>query len=230
LIIKYASALIAVVYVLGAPPGVQAQNSVDVVEISKELSRATPDLDATTSVMWMPAEFWALMASMNGSTAEDLAEIRETLKPFNVFVATDGTYGVFGGTKAKPASEIRASIRLVMETGKIVSPLDLDNVGSDMKSFVNSFIPAFLTEAVGDEADDYVTVVFPRETESGETIADPTSEGSFAIVIGERIFRWRTPIAGFVPPKYCPIDGEAMSGAWKFCPWHGAELEERPPE
>jgi hypothetical protein len=185
-------------------------------------------MDASTAVMWLPAEFWAFSVSMGGGTDEEVEEVLEVLSPYTLFLVTDGTIGVFGGVTNKSTDELVASVTLVSPDGALVRPLADSELSADMGSFVRNVVPLFLTELMGNFAENYVAVVFPGETITSGRLADSTVDGSVTLNVGERSFRWRTPIGGLVPPKYCPVDGERLSGGWRYCPWHGAELEDHP--
>ncbi len=63
-----------------------------------------------------------------------------------------------------------------------------------------------------------------------ELIARATEPGSFAIEVGEMVFKWRTPLGALLHPRVCPVDGEPMKGEWSYCPFHGNELVARPAE
>jgi hypothetical protein len=65
---------------------------------------------------------------------------------------------------------------------------------------------------------------FPARATDGSSLADATKEGDFSVRLGEESFKWHLPLGSLLPVKVCPEDGERMSGAWKFCPWHGRAL------
>jgi len=59
---------------------------------------------------------------------------------------------------------------------------------------------------------------------AGRRIADAKEEGSFAVLIGEKKYRWKLPLGSLLPPKTCAECGEELSGAFKFCPYEGTKL------
>jgi len=67
-------------------------------------------------------------------------------------------------------------------------------------------------------------VVFPGLDESGKAVASPLGEGSVRMRLEGMEVVWLLPLGSFLPPKACPIDGESMNGAWRFCPRNGASL------
>jgi len=50
-------------------------------------------------------------------------------------------------------------------------------------------------------------------------------EGGFSVDLEGKAYTWRLPLGALLTRKTCPVDGEKLSGAWKFCPWHGKTLE-----
>ena len=69
---------------------------------------------------------------------------------------------------------------------------------------------------------------FPRTSASGQPIADAKAEGSFRFGVGKDVYDWRLPLGSLLPQKTCPVDGERLSGAWEYCPWHGKKLRSEP--
>jgi hypothetical protein len=65
---------------------------------------------------------------------------------------------------------------------------------------------------------------FPATAPNGSTIAAASKQGKFSVMLAGHSFEWRLPLSSLLPQKVCPVDGEKMSGAWKYCPWHGNEL------
>lgn len=66
--------------------------------------------------------------------------------------------------------------------------------------------------------------LFSSKKKNGQEIAVAKREGAFSVKLDKREFKWRLPLGSLLPPKVCPIDGEKLNGAWKFCPWHGVAL------
>ena len=64
----------------------------------------------------------------------------------------------------------------------------------------------------------------------GSHPAEVPKEGSLTVEVGTLAFSWRLPLSSLLPPKYCPVDGEKLNGAWRYCPWHGVDLQLDPPD
>ena len=65
---------------------------------------------------------------------------------------------------------------------------------------------------------------FSATDNAGNRIADARKEETFSVTLTGREYKWRLPLGSLLPPKKCPLDGEILNGAYKYCPWHGAKL------
>ncbi len=186
------------------------------------------DSSNQTVIMWMPTEFPQIGAAKQGATAEMLGQIEQVLRPYLILFVASGTSGPFGAITPLPVAEIREMIQLVDSDGTRYRPINDEDMNADAKKFARSLGPAL--SANFPEGQEGNVIVFPGTTEKGELIADSTKEGSFSIRLAENEFTWRLPLGALVPSKLCPIDGEELSGSWKFCPWHGSRLHTATPQ
>lgn len=220
-----ATAALAVLFlgtVLGAAP-LPAQ---DVDAVVEELFLTSPDPDAMTSAWWLPAEFFLL--GEEDMTPQEEEELMEVLGRYTLVAVVDGEIGPFGGATFLPKEQLLESLNLFDANGTAYPPVSKDAVDPDVEIFLMMLRPA-LTGMLGPMAENMAFALFPARTPEGVRIADPLSEGLFSVRVGERMFDWQTPLGSMLPPKYCPIDGRRVSGGWRFCPWHGAELKDSPP-
>jgi len=63
-----------------------------------------------------------------------------------------------------------------------------------------------------------------------ERISNPYTKGTVHLAFQGAEYKWRTPLGSLLAPKQCPVDQEVMTGAWKYCPYHGKELVEQKTE
>ncbi|NIM51604.1 MAG: hypothetical protein GTN62_12315 [Gemmatimonadales bacterium] len=191
------------------------------VEETQQMSRRS---DAMTFVWWMPEEFWRASLAEDSTIPETaVEEFVEVLRPYIIVVAVDGRIGPFGGITYEPEATVRANIRLVDRHGGQYPPMGERGIDPDTRNFLSMMKP-FLANLLGPMGQNMNFFVFPSKTKKGQTIADATEEGSVAVRMRDEEFRWRLPLGSLVPPKICPVDGERLNGAWRFCPWHGVEL------
>lgn len=210
---------------LAASPVVPSEPGIDINQLVSETQRATSAVDRLAMVWWMPEEFFKASMMQDGSmTPEGVEEFVGVLRPYLVIAAVDGTLGPMGGATFVDAAVVRESITLVAENGERFVPLDLKSVSADARTFATMLKPV-LSGMLGAMGENMQLFFFPAVTADGDRIGDASSPGSFSIEMGEEVFEFDLPLGSVLPVKVCPVDGKEMSGAWKFCPWHGAQLE-----
>lgn len=192
-------------------------------EVVKELIKFSLEKDRQSVIFWFPVEFFIASAPPN-VPLEQTKQVEEALEPYLIIAVANGKRGVFGGTTFDSEADIRASLRVKDSAGTSYSPLDANDIGPDMRNLFATMKPGFARSA-GELGEHSHFFAFPSKGKEGQIIAAATKEGTFSVELGETTFRWRLPLGTLVPPKICPVDGEQLSGAWKFCPWHGAELK-----
>jgi hypothetical protein len=200
-------------------------NKINIDVLTSETQKSSPDADKMILVWWIPEEYWQASLSQDPTiSAAQLTEFVKVLKPYNVFVIVDGKIGTFGGVTYKPEEEIRKSIELVDREGNKYSPLYEARVDPDTKNLLSMMKPvlANILEPVGENMHFYL---FPQMNKAGKPIIEAKKEGGFTLKLGGSDFKWKLPIGSLLPPKVCPIDGEELNGAWKYCPWHGEVLK-----
>lgn len=190
-------------------------------EVMNELWLQTADEDAITSVWWVPTEYWEVDQSLS---TQDRDELRDVLDAYTMLVVVDGEIGVFGGTTFVPPGQLKGLVSLHDEAGSRYEPLSEEDINGDALILISMMRPMF-EGMLGPMGENMALLMFPAESPEGKRIADPLAEGQFVVQVGERRFEWQTPLGSFLPPKYCPVDGKRLNGAWKYCPWHGAELQ-----
>jgi hypothetical protein len=181
--------------------------------------------DEMTFVWWIPEEFWQVSFSQDPTVTEaQTQEFIRVLRPYTVIVVVDGKVGAFGGVTYKPEADIRANIQIKDSQETRYQPLSEDKIDADTKSFLSMMKPV-LVNMLGPMGQNMHFVIFPAKDEKGQKIVDANKEGAFSVKLGERVFRWRLPLGSLLPPRICPTCGENLNGAYKFCPWDGAELK-----
>lgn len=199
--------------------------TVDINALIQETQKMSRSADEMTLIWWIPEEFWRVNFEQNPNITADQAEkFIKVLRPYVIIVAVDGKIGSLGGLTYKPQATIQNSIRIVTNEGTHYDPLADENIDADTKNFLSIMKPVFVN-MLGPMGQNVHFFLFPSLSKKGKKIADANSEGILWVKLDNRDFKWRLPLGSLIPPKACPIDGEKMSGAWKFCPWHGVELK-----
>jgi hypothetical protein len=201
---------------------------VSVNALVEETQRMSEDPRSLSMVWWIPVEFWeASMASAAiPSTPEQIADFTSILRAYTLFAVANGALEPFGGVTWTPKAELRNSIVLKGSDGTNYMPIGEDQVSPDARNLAAAMKPA-LANMLGPVGEHTEFVFFPGNSPDGKPIADAKAEGSFRFKIREDVYSWRLPLGSLLPMKVCPKDGEKLSGAWKYCPWHGKKLEKQ---
>ena len=223
--------LAAVTFALAASAdGLRAQeHTIDVNALIAETQKGSEDMDKATFVWWMPEEFWhSSFSSEPGTTDTEVEELLAILRPYHIMMVADGAIGPFGGVTFQSEAEVRSGLRLIDIAENRYEPLPPSEVNPDVLNLAAMITPV-LANALGATGQNTFFFVFPALTDEGDRFGLADEEGRLTVEVGTEAFSWRLPLSALLPPKYCPVDGERLDGAWTYCPWHGVELQLEPP-
>lgn len=198
---------------------------IDISALIQETQRMSQSAKEMTLVWWVPEEFWRVSFERDPNiTATQTEEFLKILRRYMLIIAIDGKVGAFGGITYKPKTTIENDIQVIDRQGTYYRPFSDENMDADIKNFLLMIKP-ILANMLGPIGENMHFFLFPPKNEKGEDIAVAKREGTFSVKLDKREFKWRLPLGSLLPPKVCPVDGEKLNGAWKFCPWHGVELK-----
>ncbi len=198
---------------------------IDINALVQESQRLSESPDKMTLIWWTPEEFWQASLEQNpNSSPAEVEEILNVLRPYLMILAADGDIGPFAGITYKSRDIMQNSIQLVDREGTLYRPLSDEAIDPNTRNFLSMMGPT-VANMLGEMGENMHFFLFPSKDEQGNNIAVAKEEGTFSIKLDEREFIWKLPLGSVLPPKVCPVDGEELNGAWKFCPWHGAELK-----
>ena len=198
---------------------------VDINALVEETQKMSKETDEMTLLWWIPEDFWQVSFAQDPNmTAAQAEEFIRVVRPYMIVVAVDGKIGSFGGVTYKSEATLRNSIQIIDNQGTSYPPLSEEHIDADVKNFLAMMKPVF-GNMLGPMGQNMHFFLFPSKNITGQNIAVAKSDGTFWVKLDKRKFKWRLPLGSLLPPKICPIDGEKLSGAWKFCPWHGAKLK-----
>lgn len=197
----------------------------DIQALIYETQKLTQNVNEIVVVWWTPKEFWRASFSQNPVITEaQIEKFMKVLRPYMIIVVVEGKMGAFGGITYKSEADIRSNIFIRDSHGTVYPPISENKIDVDARMFLSMQKPV-LGSILGPLGQNMHFFLFPSENKKGQKIAEAKSEGAFSAKLGEKEFRWRLPLGSLLSPKICPVDGEKLSGAWKFCPWHGVELK-----
>jgi hypothetical protein len=218
--------IVAALFIYGLTGWSFAQeNQVDLNALISETQKMGEKADEMTLVWWLPEAYWQAVFAQDATMTEaQVEEFLSVLRPYTLVAVVDGKIGPFGGVTYKAEKDIRSGTRFIDNQGSEYVPFREDEVDADAKNLLSAMKPV-LANILGPMGQNVNFYLFPAESKEGKKLADPTKEGTFLVTLTDRAFKWRLPLGSLLPPKVCPVDGEKMSGAWKYCPWHGVELK-----
>ncbi|MDD5254948.1 MAG: hypothetical protein PHR11_02705 [Candidatus Omnitrophica bacterium] len=180
-------------------------------------------------VWWIPLEYWEYSFAQNPSVGPQQAErVVSVFKPYTLIAVVDGTMGQYGAVTYRPEEEVRRHVKLRDSKGLDYSPLAEADVSVEAKSFLAAMKPV-LSSVLGPMGQNMYFFLFPARDNGGQEISNAKKQGQLSVFLGEREFTWKLPLSSVLPPKSCPVCGAKVSGAYSFCPWDGAKLENSEP-
>lgn len=198
---------------------------IDIDALVYETQKMSQAANEMTLVWWIPEEIWRGSLEQNPNiTVDRTEEFLKVLRRYMIIVVIDGEVGVFGRTTYKPRTTIENNIQVIDRQGTYYRPFSDEKIDADIKNFLLLMKP-LLANMLGPLGENLHFFLFPPKNQKGEDIAVAKREGAFSVKLDKREFKWRLPLGSLLPPKVCPVDGEKLNGAWKFCPWHGVELK-----
>lgn len=215
-------------YAFAQTPGAPANDSSDtsIKDIIKDTQKQVTGQGMAGMVWWVPTEFWEKSAADQGSSPQKAHELFGSLRQYTVVIVLAGKIGL-GNINWFSANDIRSSTSIRDSDGQIYKPII--DISPDAAGLL-SIIKPVMANILGPAGQNLEILFFAGRTAKGALIADPTSEGSFSVLIdglgGQKLtsYEWRLPLTSLTPPRYCPAGNERMEASWKYCPWHGVKL------
>lgn len=196
-----------------------------------ETQQSTNEPGYAGLVWWIPTEFWEISAERNGLSEEKSKERYAALGKYAVVAVALGKIGI-GNINWISEPEIRDNTSLRDAQGN--SYQAVQKLSGDAEGLVAVLKPAF-GNMLGAMGQNIQLLFFAGTDKMGNPIFDPRASGGFSVVVTNLIagktkaFEWKLPLTTLSPPKYCPVGKERVQANWKYCPWHGAKLEEPVP-
>jgi hypothetical protein len=177
-----------------------------------------------TIAMWLPDEFWRI-ALKNGGRLSDkgISDYIAIMHPYILVAVMDAQKGITSFRYTDPDTLVNEAT-IEDSRGNTYHPLPLDTVAEDVRNLVQTMRP-LLANMMGAMGQHMEFLVFPSADKGGHSIADPKSEGSLTIHVGDSAMRYRLPIGSILPPALDPKTGESFPGSFHFNPYTGGKLE-----
>jgi hypothetical protein len=111
--------------------------------------------------------------------------------------------------------------------GAKYSPLPLDSVAEDIRNLIQVMRP-LLSNMMGAMGQHMEFLVFASKDKAGNLIADPMRDGSLTVHLADVALRYRLPLGSVLPPSLDPKTAESFPGSYRFNPYTGDKLVQRP--
>ncbi|VFN07089.1 MAG: hypothetical protein BECKG1743E_GA0114224_111311, partial [Candidatus Kentron sp. G] len=173
-------------------------------------------------VQWLPKKHWEI--NSGGTDPEMLRQVVSLVDDYLIFLVIDAEAGVFGGINSKPRSEIMSNIRVVIEKGTELFPLQDEEMSSDLRNMLATIKPG-LSNALGQFGEGLRIVVFKGKDSQGKRFISAEGTGRFSVILGDESFKWRLPLGSLLPPVIDQETGESFPGNYLYNPFTGNALK-----
>ncbi len=206
--------------------GQESTFKVNLSTLVNEVQKSSQESKNITLVMWFPDEYWETAIAENGRmTDEQVQEFIKVTRPYSILGVASGDYGIMGGLTYASEDEIRSNIKLLDDKAASLAPLDAESLDPDFANVLIILKPV-IANMLGQFGENLHFIVFNNLGPDGNRIIDPTKPGAMSVMVKDRVFRWKLPLNALMAPKTCPNCKEECSGAWGYCPWDGAKLQD----
>jgi hypothetical protein len=198
----------------------------DLQAFVRETQKSSQVPGEVTLVWWLPEQFWRASLQVQQErtlTAQQADEFLKTLRPYLMIAVLDGRMGSFGSATFKTEDEIRAGVTVKDAKGGVYMPLKDAQITPEVKILVGVMKP-LVANLIGAMGQNMHFLLFPAESSDGQPIADAKSDRAFSVLIGQKEFAYRLPLASVLPPRYDSATGERFPGNYVYNPFTGAKL------
>ncbi len=192
-------------------------------ELARDAEKISNEAGEMNVVMWFPDEFWKASAAANPNSKP--AQLDRFLKVVHLYyIAGVGSakVGPFAAFTFRTEAEIRGILQLKDNEGNIYKPLPEDKMDVSMPALLG-LMKQVLVWMMGPLGENLHFYLFSGSNKEGARICDPQKEGACEVGVGKQVFKWRLPLGSPLPKQTCPVCGETLSGAYKFCPYDGTK-------
>jgi hypothetical protein len=180
-----------------------------------------------TMAMWLPDEFWrAALQSSRQLTEKGIADYIAIVHPYTLIAVLDAQRGITS-YRYTDTDKLLSEATMEDSQGTTYSPLPPEAVAEDIRNLIQTMRP-LLSNMMGALGQHMEFLVFPSTNKTGHLIADPKSDGSLTVHLGDVALRYRLPLGSLLLPSLDPKTGESFPGSYHFNPYTGGKLVQRP--
>jgi hypothetical protein len=204
-------------------PGV---DSVDRSALMRDLTLTRNADGKITMAMWMPDDFWRATLQNSGTlTDKGVAEYIAVVHPYTLVAVLNAQKGITAFHYADIDTLVN-EVTIEDSYGTTYSALPPDSVSEEVRNLIQTMRPV-MSNMLGAFGQHMEFLAFPSADKAGHSIADPKSDGSLTVHIGNVALRYRLPIGSMLPPSLDPKTGESFPGSHHFNTYTGSKLVQR---
>ncbi len=195
-------------------------------DLGKEMAKTDTKTETIRIAIWMPTVYWEVYAAQ--SETSDYASFKriiDALDEYVVICAVNAEHQE-GSTGFKTTAESTMRKNILLKVGtETFKPLSDKQISDDALSIKDVLEPIFAS-MLGTFGDGMTVFYFKAQNSHGENLIDAREEGNFNLEFMGGTTNWNLPISALYPKKTCPTDNATFPSNYKFCPFHGIELNE----
>ena len=205
----------------------QQDSTLHLSDFIKEIEQTSDQNRRIAIVLWMPWQYWeaAMIQGNNGKPlTQSMRDMVNSMKQYTILCVVDAKPGVYG-LDYYNEDQLRDSVKLTVNDSLTFKPLDEKSLNETMRMLLNLMKP-MMSSMLGQMGEHMNFFVFENTKPDGKYYIDASQPGKFNLYWRQGAnFTWRLPLDVLTPPKYCPVDGEKLSGKFEYCPYHGRKLK-----
>lgn len=203
----------------------EGQNTNSLEELAKNSVINKVDNKDLNIAIWLTDYLWEYSAKASPQIDEAfLKDMLRIVKGYNIFGVVVGKRDAGELIRFADEEAIWNTLVLLGQDSVEYQPIPEDEMSEELDYLLRVMQPMY-AQMMGQFGENMHFVVFQKRNSAGELIADPVMEKNIRLHTSGVDFEWRLPMSALVPKKKCPEDGELVNGTWKYCPYHGNELE-----
>jgi hypothetical protein len=204
-----------------------APDTVDYNALVRDLSLSRNADGRMTIAIWMPDVFWRTALQNSGRlTDKAIGDYVAVMHPYTLIAILDAQKSITAFQFTDMAT-LLTDVTIEDSHGATYSALPPDSVAEDIRNLIQVMRP-LLSNTMGAMGQHMEILVFPGADKAGHPIADPKSDGSLTVHLGNVALHYRLPLGSILPPSLDPKTGDSFPGSYHFNPYTGSKLVQRP--
>jgi len=186
--------------------------------------RSDDSIKSLTMVLWLSPALWSAMMERDATLpAGQRRSVLKLIEPYLLFLVVDGTMNSIGAMNFHPEMRLRGTVRIKDAQNRLHAPIAASALDPDIR-MLGDLIKPMLGNAFGAIGKNTTLLAFSNRDVAQQPLAEPNRPGMFKVMIMEREFTYRLPLASAIPPRLDKSTGDQFPGTYNFNPYTGEAL------